>query len=352
MQTEELPPDIFKNANNAPSPRRHKMNWLRALAPWSVSGLVHIALATIVLTSIYAGSKVISHLAETQKSIFIPSSFDNPGAAPDGTVTVTAGDTNASPLQQRLNQLLPQNVEPMQAGAGKSLSAALAAGDTDSKPYAIGLGTGGKAPGSGGASDGGSLFGVAGGTGTGPRATFFGATGNAMKIVYIIDRTGSLVDSWRTGVQAEVKKSVNKLVAAQAFAVITFTSADYGGAKIVGNWTAMRYASRENKAAFMSEFDPLPSAGGDADQFDIFKNAFEMAFSLRPQQIFFLTDGEFDPKLLSVISELNRDKSVKISTIAFTVSTKSMSPTARAIRARMQLMASQNGGAYKEIGAE
>lgn len=326
--------------------------WLRIIAPWATSGVVHIILASIVIASIYAGGKVVTHFTESQKSVFIPTTFDDPGASADGTVTGVAGDPTAHVINNRLKELLPQNTEPLQAGAGKSLTAALTAGDTDAKPYAIGFGSGGNLPGSGGQSDGGSPFGVPGGTGRGPRATFYGTTGNAMKIVYIIDRTGSLVDQWRTGVQAEVKKSVHKLVPAQAFAVITFTSPDCGGAQIVGNWTSMRFANREVIQAFDFAFSEIPSEGGERDELEIFATAFKLAFSLKPQQIFFLTDGEFRPELLEVVDKLNRDRSVKISTIAFTVSKTSDTPTARAIRMRMKQLAERNGGAFKEIGGE
>lgn len=330
----------------------HNNRWWRVIAPWATSGVVHIVLASIVIVSIYAGGKVVTHFTESQKSVFIPTTFDDPGASADGTVTGVAGDPTAHAINNRLKELLPQNTEPLQAGSGKSLTAALTAGDAEAKPYAIGFGSGGNLPGSGGQSEGGSPFGVPGGTGRGPRATFYGTTGNAMKIVYVLDRTGTMVDQWRTGVQAEVKKSVHKLVPAQTFAVITFTSDEFGGAQIVGNWTGMRFANREVIQAFDFAFSDIPCAGGGGDEYNIFVNAFKLAFSLKPQQIFFLTDGDFRPELLDVVDKLNRDRSVKISTIAFTVSKKSETPTAQAIRMRMKQLAERNGGAFKEIGGE
>ncbi len=334
------------------SSRKTHSRFLRALAPWTVSGCVHLLLALAIGLGIFATGKVVTHISESYKPSFVPTSFDDPGASPDGVVTGMAGDPASHAAANRLRDILPQHKEEIQAGAGKSLSAALAAGDTDTKAYAIGFGNGGKVIGSGGTGDGGSLFGTPGGANRGPRATFYGTTGNAMKIVYVIDRTGSLVDQWRSGVQREVKASVNKLMATQAFAVITFTSPDAGGAQIVGKWTAMHYATRENKNVFTSAFDSLPCQGGDADEYEIFKNAFELAFSLRPQQIFFLTDGLFDARLLETISQMNKGNAVKISTVAFTVSAKSNNPTTNAIRKRMRQLAEQNGGVFKEIGGE
>ncbi len=45
--------------------------------------------------------------------------------------------------------------------------------------------------------------------------------------------------------------------------------------------------------------------------------AMRRAFKVQPDLVFFLTDGQFDPKLLNTLDGLNRNRDVRIYTIAY-----------------------------------
>jgi len=61
------------------------------------------------------------------------------------------------------------------------------------------------------------------------------------------------------------------------------------------------------------EFIESITAGGGTDP----RLAMRRAFAVEPDLIYFLTDGEFDPALVEMLSQLNRDGKVRIFTIAY-----------------------------------
>jgi hypothetical protein len=184
---------------------------------------------------------------------------------------------------------------------------------------------------------------------TGPQTNFFGSKGNAKRIVYLIDRTGSLVDSFgRAGaiepgtVKEQVQRSVAKLLPVQLFALVVFTGREDGGATVVGPPNLVR-AVETNKTFVLNKFrDEIVAQGGDSENEILFEDAFRTAFSLHPQLIFFLTDGDMSPKVLDQVRAMNRDHAVKINTIVFTH--EGIGGATKEDQIRIARLARENGG--------
>ena len=66
-------------------------------------------------------------------------------------------------------------------------------------------------------------FGTTSGSGSGISAKFYGSGGNARKIIYVIDASGSLIDTLPFVIN-ELKRSISQLSSKQEFTVIFFQS--------------------------------------------------------------------------------------------------------------------------------
>lgn len=164
----------------------------------------------------------------------------------------------------------------------------------------IGLGAAGGEPGK---------YGLGVGTGdAGPQ--FFGLGGSARgakRIVYVVDQSGSMIGTFGA-VREELKRSVQRLRRSMRFHVIFFNA----GPPLENPPRKLVHASREEKTAlatFLASVQPR----GNTDPIP----AMRRAFAVNPDVIYFLTDGEFDPQLLEELRKLNRNKRVRIFTIAY-----------------------------------
>lgn len=182
----------------------------------------------------------------------------------------------------------------LQPGSGRSGAVGPASLDV------IGIGTGG-----GGMDRDGLGLGLGDG---GPQ--FFGLGGEARgtkKIAYVVDRSGSMLTTF-SGVVNELKESIGGLRRTQKFHVIFFNA----GPPLENPPRRMVNAiSAHKREAF--EFLKNIVPGGSTDP----RPAMRRAFAVEPDLIYFLTDGEFDANLLEVLDTLNRDRGVRIYTIAY-----------------------------------
>jgi hypothetical protein len=223
------------------------------------------------------------------------------------------------------NMTAAQNVDPNVNVAdgwskqrNQSLTSTLMAGSNDATDSVIGLGTHNGVAGNGtagngnGGDAGGSLapFGVpGGGQGLGPQSPFMGISGNATKVVYICDASGSMMSVfWR--VKDELHKAVDVLRPMQGFNVIFFSDADLTAL----SKTDLVMANPQNKRKAFELAEKM-SAAGTTDPLP----AIRLAFAQKPQLIYVLTDGfdqvvSFDA-VIEEFHKLNADKKVKVNTI-------------------------------------
>jgi hypothetical protein len=197
----------------------------------------------------------------------------------------------------------------------ESLDAALSSGNPSesSMPIGGGIKTGG------GLQGGGKLakFGPpGGGAGIGPKGAVFGNGGNAHKIVFVCDGTGTMDGLRKILLIRELNSTIAKLKPVQDFNVIFFKDGNNAGVEAVDPnklipatpANVRRTAEVLNKVSFMGATNPLP--------------AIELAFKQKPQLMYILSDGEFDnlvsyDDVIKRIAELNSDKKVAINTILF-----------------------------------
>jgi len=139
---------------------------------------------------------------------------------------------------------------------------------------------------------------------------FFGLGGSARgakRIVYVVDRSGSMIGTFGA-VREELRRSVERLRRSMRFHVVFFNS----GPPLENRPKTLVHASREEKAK-LGEFLADVQPQGNTDPIP----AMRRAFAVNPDVIYFLTDGEFDPRLLEELRKWNRKKRVRIFTIAY-----------------------------------
>lgn len=144
------------------------------------------------------------------------------------------------------------------------------------------------------------------GAGAGPKAEFFGQTGRGQRIVYVIDRSGSMAGSFDF-LRSELKRSIDDLKAPQKFHVILFS-----GSVIHAPPSRLAPAIRTNKRKCFDFLDQIRPEGMTNPI-----PAMRMAFAQKPDLIFFLTDGEFPSELVAKLREWNRKEKVRIFTLGY-----------------------------------
>jgi hypothetical protein len=144
-----------------------------------------------------------------------------------------------------------------------------------------------------------------------------GIGGNAYHIVYVVDRSGSMLDTFDE-VRMEMLSSISKLNTQQTFHVIFFAL----GTPQENAPRTLVYASEEYKrqaAAYLKTIQPQ----GQTDPLPALRRAFEVLKAApndrRGKLIYLLTDGDFQsPDNQTVVAEirrLNADKSISINCI-------------------------------------
>ena len=154
--------------------------------------------------------------------------------------------------------------------------------------------------------------------------------GSPPRIVYIVDRSGSMTDAFEY-VKLELKRSLDDLDEAAEFHVIFFST---GPAVEMPARRLVSASDRNRQAAFEFIDSVVPMGETDPTQ------AIERAFAAGPTVIYLLTDGEFDRSIVSKVKRLNTGGKVTVNTIAFLY--EGGTEVLREI-------AKQNGGEFKLI---
>lgn len=167
----------------------------------------------------------------------------------------------------------------------------------------LGIGEGAGASGTGGL-----------GSGMGGRGGSLGMAGmwdiriRANKIVYVVDFSGSILVAV-DDLKRELKRSVASLKPSQSFNVIVFYS-EADRFKSVSFAPALQAVTEESRKAFF-EWLEQQSPRGQTEPLQSIKRALNM----RPEAIFFFSDGLFDDSVVSEIARANR--AVNASIICF-----------------------------------
>jgi hypothetical protein len=267
-----------------------------------------------------SSAEPISPAAPSSPPIIQPPEPQPPGSAGGG-----------SPLAGVVNPLAGADqlvaIAPSDQSSGGGVWAA------GSAPGAIGFGPG---LGSGSGTGAGSA---------GPTSSFFGAAGNAYRVVYVVDMSASL-DIYVDDIMNEMRRSIQALVATQQFNIAVTHS------ETVEQFRrgSLAWANAQNKlqGAEFIVTKMRTAIRGKA----LPNEAMKEAFSARPELIYFLSDGDYEDvqdaivnnrrtSLENTLDQLNRDRSVRITVIFF-----GEGPRQRTI---LERIAREHGGNFRTV---
>jgi hypothetical protein len=264
-------------------------------------------------------------------------------------------DTNPVPTLAALDRMIQENDSDTSDRTGiaehKGLSTQLTAagGGTGEEGPAdlIVSGAAGKGRGSGfgvgdrfGTGDGadgplrqfGHLKGPGGGTGI-----FVRTEDGVRKVAFVCDGSGSMITKMAL-LRDELAKAVDRLTPVQAFNVIFFQEPRF----VAWNEADLQMASLDHKRQAIGFLEQITPAG-TTDPIP----GLELAFRQRPQLIYLLTDGDFadNQAVRRRINELNKDRRVRINTIAFV----SESDRDQDFLDLLKQIARENGGSFRYV---
>ncbi|HUU89757.1 MAG TPA: VWA domain-containing protein [Phycisphaerae bacterium] len=129
----------------------------------------------------------------------------------------------------------------------------------------------------------------------------------AGKVVYVVDRSGSMTDSIDF-VKAELRRSIMELGDDVEFHVIFYSS---GPPVEMPTRRLVAATDRNKQLAFEFVDGIIPQGETDPSK------ALERAFAVRPEAIYLLTDGEFDRGIIGLVKRLNAGRRTRVFTIGF-----------------------------------
>jgi hypothetical protein len=317
--------------------------WTQHVLPWVTSLVIHAALIILLLATYQAAGKFFRVV---QEQIVIP----------DASLAPDAGGIPNPGLNDERNRDAAQNTdsnisEPNGfAQASRHLTDALvndSSSHTDESPALPGLsGERGLSNAPTGAL---AQFGNPGGGQSGPHGRLFGHGGNAMKIVYICDASGSMLSKIEL-MKLELQKSVEQLQPVQAFDVFFFHDAQADNQTYVCLAPDLMMATANNKKKLYSFLGDVTPQG-----YTHVIPALTAAFDLptRPDLVYLLTDGAFEeetgPVVVQAIERLNANKRVKINPVLLIDPRDISDDELKEASDAMRTIATENGGVYNQV---
>jgi hypothetical protein len=298
--------------------------FVQNVLPFLTSLAVHAGIVALGV-GLYAGVKAAKQLV-SKEQVIIPEATMTEG--PEGGIPHPGlgGDPNRDAAQDKVLDVPPDS-QGIAEKQGKDLSQALQGGGSgDSSDSIIGVsatgsgmgsgkGTGsGKGNGTGSGSGDGSgplaPFGVpGGGGGIGPKSTFVGVSGNAKKIVFVLDATGSMMSAF-DALRVQLRTAVTNLRMPQSFDIVFINEHNPPplGPQLL-------LVTPENKRKAQEYVDTMAPRGGTNPL-----PALETAFKLQPELIYFLIDPSDFPDKKAVLDLVNAKAAggkIKMNIIAF-----------------------------------
>lgn len=156
---------------------------------------------------------------------------------------------------------------------------------------------------------------------------FLGAEGKGHRLVFVIDKSGSMGGARFDAVRAALTQTLRALPPETLFMIYFF---DHGAEAMPAN--DMLPATPENVASAVKWVGTRGTSGGtDPTQ------ALRWAFGLKPDTIWLLSDGEFGDQT-AMLKQLNPNRAVRINTIAF------QNPSGAV---QLKSIADEHGGVYR-----
>ena len=329
--------------------------FVQNILPFLTSLMLHAAVIVIGLLTMKV--YVVATSSPARDQIIIPDAEMVADGSPGGLEHPGLGGDPTRDAAQSLVPDVPKDSKGIAEKAGvTALPDMIGGGPGDNDgPQLIGigpgqLGGGGVGYGSGkGGQGAGQLapFGVpGGGGGIGLKSRFLGTGGNARKIVFVCDASGSMLSVF-DDLKLRLRESIEKLRPIQSFNVMFFQETTV--AAVDRNVLMMATPDNKRKAfEFMdkmyvrSSTNPIP--------------ALEMAFQQKPELIYLLTDGDFEgpgnEAVVKYCQERTKDGKTKINTLAFIPKESEGLAQQRDFVKALETIAKSSGGVYKGVNEE
>jgi uncharacterized protein with von Willebrand factor type A (vWA) domain len=167
-----------------------------------------------------------------------------------------------------------------------------------------------------------------------PLVVFMGVRDQATRVAFLCDSSGSMMTKF-DGLRQELRKAVDGLLPVQSMSIIFFSEDAY----LTLDKRSVTASPGNKKKA--SDFLAKTSPHGSSDPIP----GLRAAFAANPQTVYLLTDGDFpnNQQVLDEIRKLNKDKKVKVHTIAFVDRGEEYEKLLKSI-------ADENSGTYKFVG--
>ena len=294
------------------------------IMPWAMSILLHAGIVILAIIIIWTK---LPQIEEEEPIIPIARLSEKPGA-PLNMKTTTTPQKSSSSKRNVTKSKKVNNKIATKVKADMSLIGVAGGAESKASPFGTSVGTGGPFS-----------------------AGFFGSGGNAKRLAYVVDASGSLIDTLHF-VVAELKRSINGLSEQQSFTVIFFqgeTMVEAAGSR------GLRPVTSENKVRTFDWMDPEAGnikAEGKAG--DGALKAMRTALGYKPQLMFLLSDnitghGQFEvsqAEFCAAVKQANKNK-VKINTIQFLYPDPL---TKIGMRSTLERISKESGGMYKFVG--
>ncbi len=288
-ETQGAAPAEPETAPHAPKRSEEASDLKVTAAAWGISLLIHLCLL------IGVGGWVVGR-----------SSGEGAGGLEVGVVSendasIQPGDAKLPKLKTAPASLTPVQTQPQKIQPIQAIDAGASAG----REAIIALDVGGGAAAQAAGGDW-SAFSAAGGGGGGS-ASFFGLQARGKNFVYVVDHSGSMDGPRLLAAKSELIRSISALKRNMSFLVIFFDDQFevMPGGRLVK-------ATEANKRRYFGWIDRIESGGGTDPA-----AAMQTALALKPDAIWLLTDGEFDPEACDAIRQANPGARVQIHTIGF-----------------------------------
>lgn len=292
---------------------RGRMNW-SSCGAFGLSTAIHVCVLMLFAWLLIDGSKgeMLSLMqvrwVEEDRSIpeVVPPlhvkpelSLDtDPGGRPNTIPLASRRRVSTRPVPGPLLNRVPVNVAmedaTLVAGFADKVGSVNGSGSGKGKGKGFGLGTGG-------------------GGGASKRSGFFGAESTARTIVYVLDCSGSMNTAhnseWKTRfrrLKAEMVKSIGSMNSNQQFYIMFFNDQTI---RMPARW--LQPATPDAKQRYLKWMIDQPARG-----FTDPRGSLQYALLLKPDVMYFLTDGAFSPRVQQDLMKIQQSVTV-IHTFAF-----------------------------------
>ena len=343
------PVEIAPDPNQQPHSSREiplsfwQQPWVQNVLPFVTSVTVH---ATLILLGVvfFVGAKYVAQKIAHQEETIIPDAQMVDQGPPGGVPHQGLGDPTRQAFQDTERDAgTPEGFASKQSPNRDLQAEGGGDGNVDDTLLTRGPGGGFRGKGNNGVGDGENggplaLFGTPGGGGIGPKGPLFGSGGNALRIAFVCDASGSMLNKFST-LKRELSKTVEGLKPVQSFDLIFFQEQDATAL----NRDGLIMATPENKLKAETYLDEKVTPKGETNPIP----AIDLAFKQKPQLVYLLTDGDFpdNEAVVKKIRELEKVSRIKINTIAFV----GEADKDTAFMEVLKKIAQETGGVYKFV---